>query len=399
MRLSYRVGLSILAVIAIVGGTFAFKALGKSVNVVVDGKSQTVSTYSSNVKDVLADADVDVDKRDDVTPSLKSGVKDGAAINVTRARPVSYTIDGIQEQQYVTALTVDDALQELGVADNAEVSADRDQQIPLKGTTLEITTSKDITINVDGQQLTASSTAPDVATLLAEQGVVLEQQDYTDPLATSPLTPGMVITVNRVRITQVQEVQTIDYQVVEQPDGGLEKGEKKTQTEGVEGEQIVTYNVTTTNGVETAKEQAAVQVTKEPVNKVVLVGTAEPAPSSPSNSGGSGSGSSGSSGSSGGGSGSSGSGSGSSGGADTSSADGLNWGALAQCESGGNPKAVNPSGKYYGLYQFSIATWQSVGGSGLPTDASPDEQTMRAKILYQKAGAGQWPVCGKNLFT
>ena len=78
------------------------------------------------------------------------------------------------------------------------------------------------------------------------------------------------------------------------------------------------------------------------------------------------------------------------------SAAGLNWAALAKCESGGNPRAVNPSG-YYGLYQFSLATWHSVGGSGNPIDASAAEQTHRAMILYNKAGAGQW-TCGSHLF-
>jgi soluble lytic murein transglycosylase-like protein len=82
--------------------------------------------------------------------------------------------------------------------------------------------------------------------------------------------------------------------------------------------------------------------------------------------------------------------------ANTPSADGLNWAALAKCESGGNPRAVNPSG-YYGLYQFSLATWGSVGGSGNPIDASPDEQTYRAQLLYKKAGAGQW-TCGSHLY-
>ena len=62
---------------------------------------------------------------------------------------------------------------------------------------------------------------------------------------------------------------------------------------------------------------------------------------------------------------------------------------IAQCESTNNPKAVNPAG-YYGLYQFSIPTWQSVGGTGLPSDASREEQTMRAKMLQAKAGWGQW---------
>ena len=77
-------------------------------------------------------------------------------------------------------------------------------------------------------------------------------------------------------------------------------------------------------------------------------------------------------------------------------ADGLNWGALADCESGGNPRAVNPAG-YYGLYQFDVGTWRSVGGSGLPTAASAGEQTYRAKLLYKQRGRSPWPNCGRLL--
>ena len=75
---------------------------------------------------------------------------------------------------------------------------------------------------------------------------------------------------------------------------------------------------------------------------------------------------------------------------------GLNWGALANCESGGNPNAVNPAG-YYGLYQFDLGTWRSVGGSGLPTSASAGEQTYRAKLLYKQRGRSPWPTCGRLL--
>ncbi len=77
-------------------------------------------------------------------------------------------------------------------------------------------------------------------------------------------------------------------------------------------------------------------------------------------------------------------------------ADGLNWAALADCESGGNPRAVNPAG-YYGLYQFDLGTWRSVGGSGLPTAASAGEQTYRAKLLYKQRGRSPWPTCGRLL--
>ena len=77
-------------------------------------------------------------------------------------------------------------------------------------------------------------------------------------------------------------------------------------------------------------------------------------------------------------------------------ADGLNWGALARCESGGNPRAVNPSG-YYGLYQFNVTTWRGVGGSGMPHHATSAQQTFRAKLLYKSRGRQPWPHCGRYL--
>ena len=67
--------------------------------------------------------------------------------------------------------------------------------------------------------------------------------------------------------------------------------------------------------------------------------------------------------------------------------------AIAACESGGDPTAVNPAG-YYGKYQFDTGTWASVGGSGNPAEASEAEQDYRASLLYSRAGSSPWPVCG-----
>ena len=67
--------------------------------------------------------------------------------------------------------------------------------------------------------------------------------------------------------------------------------------------------------------------------------------------------------------------------------------AIAACESGGDPTAVNAAG-YYGKYQFDTGTWASVGGSGNPAEASEAEQDYRASLLYARAGSSPWPVCG-----
>jgi hypothetical protein len=68
--------------------------------------------------------------------------------------------------------------------------------------------------------------------------------------------------------------------------------------------------------------------------------------------------------------------------------------AIAACESGGDPTAVDASGTYRGKYQFDLQTWASVGGSGDPAAAPEAEQDRRAGMLYARAGASPWPVCG-----
>jgi hypothetical protein len=78
----------------------------------------------------------------------------------------------------------------------------------------------------------------------------------------------------------------------------------------------------------------------------------------------------------------------------TAGADGT-LSAIAACESGGSPTAVDPSGTYRGKYQFDYGTWASVGGHGDPAAASEAEQDMRAATLYSQRGAAPWPVCGR----
>jgi len=68
--------------------------------------------------------------------------------------------------------------------------------------------------------------------------------------------------------------------------------------------------------------------------------------------------------------------------------------AIGACESGGDPTAVSSDGSYRGKYQFDYGTWESVGGSGDPAQASESEQDYRAALLYEQSGSSPWPVCG-----
>jgi len=80
-----------------------------------------------------------------------------------------------------------------------------------------------------------------------------------------------------------------------------------------------------------------------------------------------------------------------------STSSGSVWDRLAQCESGGN-WSINTGNGYYGGLQFNLGTWQSVGGSGYPHQASREEQIHRAEILRDRNGGyGAWPSCSAQL--
>ncbi|WP_328514743.1 transglycosylase family protein [Mycolicibacterium palauense] len=79
----------------------------------------------------------------------------------------------------------------------------------------------------------------------------------------------------------------------------------------------------------------------------------------------------------------------------TANADGVNWDAVAACESGGN-WSINTGNGYYGGLQFTMGTWRANGGSGSPHNASRAEQIRVAENVLRTQGIGAWPVCGRR---
>jgi hypothetical protein len=76
-------------------------------------------------------------------------------------------------------------------------------------------------------------------------------------------------------------------------------------------------------------------------------------------------------------------------------AEGMDWDAVAQCESGGNWRADTGNGFYGGL-QFKQSTWDENGGVGNPAVASRDQQIAVANRVLTTQGPGAWPKCGGN---
>jgi uncharacterized protein YabE (DUF348 family) len=343
-------------------GQAAYAASARTVAISVDGHRQTVRTHGATVADALRAAHLEVGQHDLLAPDTGTRLTSRMTVVVRRGREMRLVVDGSPRTVWVTATSVDEALSQIGVrASGALLSADRSRAIPLKGFSLDVRTRKTVQVLDSGHVRRVVSNALTVQQLLHDAKVTLRHSDRLSVLRRAAVRNGMVIAITRIRGAQVGEDVAIPFATVRRADSSLYTGQTRTVREGRVGVLHRVYNVRYVNGHLAAKVLARRSVrTAEPVTEIVAYGTRERPYS-------------------------------------VAGADGLNWGALANCESGGNPRAVSSGGTYRGLYQFTLSTWHGLGGSGDPIDASSGEQTYRAKLLYQRSGRSPWPVCGKYL--
>jgi hypothetical protein len=73
----------------------------------------------------------------------------------------------------------------------------------------------------------------------------------------------------------------------------------------------------------------------------------------------------------------------------------VDWDAVAACESGGN-WSINTGNGYHGGLQFTLPTWYSNGGTGLPEQNPREEQIRVAENVLKTQGIQAWPVCGRR---
>jgi len=368
------IALAAVVVLAVAGSTWGYSRLSKTVTLSVDGRSQEVTAFGGTVGDVLESEGIEVGARDVVAPSLDEGVDDGSKISVQYARPLELEVDGATKTYWVTATTVSRALDEIGRRyAGADLSASRGGSINREGMTLTVVTPKTLKVRLGAHKpVRRTVTAMTVRDALKELGVKLEKHDETRPAPSHALEDGDTLVFTDVRVVQRHvKGEAIGFGTVEQRDGSMYEGETSVAREGRSGLRDVTYRVVYRNGDVTARKVLRQKVLRKPVAELVKVGTKEhppapapaPAPAPTTN----------------------------------FASGGTVWDSLAQCESGGN-WATNTGNGYYGGLQFNVGTWQSYGGSGLPSSASRETQiAIATKVRDASGGYGAWPACAASL--
>ncbi|HKF34807.1 MAG TPA: transglycosylase family protein [Jatrophihabitantaceae bacterium] len=380
MRRSVMYAVAGFALAGVVGGTVAWAATSddtKTLNLKIDGESQQIHTTANTVGAALDKAGYPVGAHDVVAPAATEKVHSGEEIVLKRGRLLHLTIDGKERDVWVTTPTVADALAQLGYSTADFSSVSRDKRLPLSPTSIEIRSPKQVTIIHDHKKQTVTTTDATVRQLLTDLRIKVDQDDRLRPASTAVLQNGTQILVQRVVHKFLVERQSIGFSTSYQQDSSMYKDQSGVARDGKAGVAAVKYAAVYVDGKLVGKAQVSRSVVVAPVSKIVNVGTQErPAPPPPSSS------SSGSSSSS--------------APADTS---GLNWDAVANCESGGNWH-INSGNGFYGGLQFDYSTWLANGGGQYASRAdlaSREQQIAIANKLYAARGSSPWPVCGQYL--
>ncbi len=371
MHRSIKYGVAAVAVAAAVGGTLALTtSSATAVTIQVDGAPRTIHTSAKNVGDVLKKAGYTPGSHDIVAPALTTKVRKGTTIVYKRGRLLNLDVDGTPREVWVTDSTVSAALADLGYADTAYTSVSRDKRLPLTATAISIRSPKTVHLVHDGTNAAVTTTDLTVADLVKDEAVTVGAEDIVTPAQTAAITDGATITVQRVTHQPLTQSEPVAFPTTNQNDASLTVGTSAIVTKGVNGADTVTYDGVYVDGVLSSKTETARVHTVPAKAQVVNVGTAPkpavaatPAASAPA------------------------------------STSGLNWDAVAACESGGN-WAINTGNGYYGGLQFNISTWLSNGGGAYaarPDLASKAAQIAVASNLYAARGSSPWPVCGQRL--
>ncbi|HSP46708.1 MAG TPA: 3D domain-containing protein [Clostridiaceae bacterium] len=209
--------ISLFAAFVMLVTVLGVNSMKRHVTLVVDGKEQVIQTYKQTVSEFLAENGITVANKDKIDRNDADVLTKEDKIEIIRAVPVTLFADGATQEFMTPEETVEDFL-------------------------------------------------------LAEN-IVLGEIDKLSVARETEIEPEMEMTIVRVTKETVTESVVLTFATEEKKDATILKGQKKTTQEGAEGEKVLTKERTYEDGVLVSEELVAEEVTRQPVDKVIAIGT------------------------------------------------------------------------------------------------------------------------------
>lgn len=356
-----RVGKRLLVLLVVAALSVPVVRAANALRVNIDGETRTVLSFDDTVGDLLESEGVVVAAGDQILPAPDTPLEEVQAVTVLRSIDVDVAVDGKVTSYTGTWRTVEGLLAGLGIeVQPAQVVRPAPRATLEDGDRVTITSPTTVTVVADGTTEELQTHLTTVGDVLDLTGTELGEQDLLEPSRDTLLTDGMSIVVQRVGFEEVTEEVAIPFTEETRETSELFTDQSRVVQHGEEGLRVDTYRLKLVDGERVERELVGEEVVREPVTRIVEVGTAERPPRRMAD-------------------------------------DGSVWYDLAQCESGGR---WDYNGTYDGGLQFHPDTWRRNKPSGYPEyayQASPAQQIEVGKTIQRRSGWGAWPSCARKL--
>jgi resuscitation-promoting factor RpfB len=249
----------------------------RPVVIVVDGREKLIYAHEESPADLLAQSGVALGRFDHISlrpPSVTDPKDTRVRIVVARAREVMLEEGGVRTTLQTHAETVGEAVLQAGIR---LYRADRvipDPATPLEhGMHIYLDRSVPVNVIVDGHTLRTRTHRSRVGEVLADLGVTVNGQDYTDPPLDAPLTADIAIQVFRVTESVVVEQSPIPFDSEWQPDPDSEIDTQGLLREGEPGVLERRTRLRYVNGQVVDRRVEGENVVVAPKNRVMGYGT------------------------------------------------------------------------------------------------------------------------------
>lgn len=260
------------------GGWYYFEGRYTYLSVDDNGTMLQIRSATPNVEQMLAEAGIVLEPDDFIDTPLDAELEDEMGVRIIRAKTITIdTGDGEQVQTRLAQGTLQQALEKAGVSLGADdlIDTPLDTEIT-EDMSVAITRAKEIRILAKAGDTTVMLAKGTVKDALDKSGLEYDPEDEISPSLDTEISDGMTISLVRLAIRTETRTEKIAFETIEKKSNRVERGETQISQKGESGVRTIKEKVVYKDGKEVKRVETSNEVTKEPVNKVVLIGTGPP---------------------------------------------------------------------------------------------------------------------------
>ncbi len=278
VRISKNIALKMLLIFGSVFSVFLMTGLLYFRNDVkiVDGASERiVYTVNEDPAQILNENFIDVGPYDRVDFTGFTDNEKTAVLTITRAFAVPVTCNGEKiGEVYNIDSTVEQLLEQFGIEmgefDGTTPSKD---SVPTEGSVIDIKRAYDVVIEADGTKTVVKCLDNTTKELLDRAGITMDEDDMVSEAIDKVITESTTIKVSRVLIKKSSVTRYVPYETKYVADNLSVIGTSEVRTDGVDGIERTTTEVTYIDGEKTG-ESVFTEIVRERVDEVIAEGKA-----------------------------------------------------------------------------------------------------------------------------